>query len=321
MMKKLFFILTFIFYSLVGYTQEYIEILRAADNNILVNPALAGIDGRNSLTILDTRSLRGSKFNSSLSYASVSFRMTDNNVYCPAPGYFSSNSGKRSSQRITNNHFQTSVDLLSYSNDLFRRLSAGLTLGYRQQLNRQMNVMFAIKGSYSYDKFNLLAWDESDPLYQNWVGNNFKQSLFGITPGITIYTRNFLVGISTKIGLLNEEKFEFQQGKFDPFGNATIATVSYDLPIREKILSISGNYVLINDEENFYSFGAKIPISEYISIMGGSRDLVEVFAGVSIKLPSTTPLQLEIYLNNFIGDNVRNNVPIYSIRLKAFDIF
>ena len=54
-MKKLFLILTFIFCSLVGYTQEYIEILRAADNNILVNPALAGIDGRNSLTLLDTR--------------------------------------------------------------------------------------------------------------------------------------------------------------------------------------------------------------------------------------------------------------------------
>ena len=319
MIKKIFFLVSILFCSVIGYSQEYIEILRAADNNILVNPALAGIDGRNSLTLLDTRSLRGSKFNSSLTYASASFRMTDNNVYCPAPGYFSSNSGTRSSQRTTNNHFQTSVDLLTYSNDLFRRLSAGLTLGYRQQLNRQMNVMFAIKGSYSYDKFNLLAWDESDPLYQNWVGNNFKQSLFGITPGITIYTRNFLVGISTKIGLLNEEKFEFQQGKFDPFGNATIATVSYDLPIGENILSLSGNYVLINDEENFYSFGAKIPLSENISIMGGSRDLVEVFAGVSINFYDNT--SLEIYINNFIGDNVRNNVPIYSIRLKAFDIF
>ena len=319
MIKKIFFLVSILFCSVIGYSQEYIEILRAADNNILVNPALAGIDGRNSLTLLDTRSLRGSKFNSSLTYASASFRMTDNNVYCPAPGYFSSNSGTRSSKRTTNNHFQTSVDLLTYSNDLFRRLSAGLTLGYRQQLNRQMNVMFAIKGSYSYDKFNLLAWDESDPLYQNWVGNNFKQSLFGITPGITIYTRNFLVGISTKIGLLNEEKFEFQQGKFDPFGNATIATVSYDLPIGENILSVSGNYVLITDEENFYSFGAKIPLSENISIMGGSRDLVEVFLGVSVSFYDNT--SLEIYINNFIGDNVRNNVPIYSIRLKAFDIF
>ncbi len=321
MIKKIFFLVSVLFCSIIGYSQEYIEILRAADNNILVNPALAGIDGRNSLTLLDTRSLRGSKFNSSLTYLSASFRMTDNNVYCPTPGYFSSNSGTRSSKRTTNNHVQTSVGLLTYSNDLFRRLSAGLTLGYRQQLSRDMNVMFAIKGSYSYDKFNLLAWDESDPLYQNWVGNNFKQSLFGITPGITIYTKNFLVGISTKIGLLNEEKFEFQQGKFDPFGNATIATVSYDLPIGENILSLSGNYVLIDDEENFYSFGAKIPISEYISVMGGSRNLVEVFAGVSIKLPSTNPLQLEIYLNNFIGNDVRNNVPIYSIRLKAFDIF
>jgi len=53
MMKKLFFILTFICCSIVGYAQEYIEILRAADNNILVNPALAGIDGRNALLILD----------------------------------------------------------------------------------------------------------------------------------------------------------------------------------------------------------------------------------------------------------------------------
>ena len=318
-MKKLFLILTFIFYSLVGYTQEYIEILRAADNNILVNPALAGIDGRNSLSILDTRSIRGSKFNSSLTYASASFRMSDNNIYCPAPGYFSNNSGTRSSQRITNNHFQTSVDLLNYSNDLFKRLSAGLTLGYRQQLNRDMNVMFAIKGSYSYDKFDLLAWDESDPLYLNWSGNNFKQSLFALIPGITIYTRNFLVGISTKIGLFSEDEFDFQDRKFDPFGNATIATVSYDLPIGENILSLSGNYVLINDEENFYSFGAKIPLSKYISIMGGSRDLVEVFAGISINFYDNT--SLEIYINNFIGNNVRNNVPIYSIRLKAFDIF
>jgi len=77
--------------------------------------------------------------------------------------------------------------------------------------------------------------------------------------------------------------------------------------------------VLIDDEENFYSFGAKIPLSKYISIMGGSRDLVEVFAGISINFYDNT--SLEIYINNFIGNNVRSNVPIYSIRLKAFDIF
>ena len=53
--------------------------------------------------------------------------------------------------------------------------------------------------------------------------------------------------------------------------------------------------------------------------MGGSRDLVEVFGGISLNFYQKT--SLEIYINNFIGDNVRNNVPIYSIRLKAFDIF
>ena len=200
MIRKITILLLVLISSYNTYAQEYVEVLRASDNNILVNPALAGIDGRNSLTILDTRSLRGSRFNSALSYASASFRMTDNMIYCPAPGYFSSNSGRRSSQRITNNHFQTSVDLLNYSNDIFRRLSAGLTLGYRQQLNREMNVMFAMKTSVSQDKFDLLAWDTSDPLYQNWLNNGFKQTTFGIIPGVTVYTRNFLVGISTKIG-------------------------------------------------------------------------------------------------------------------------
>jgi len=319
MMKK-FVILFFSFLNfLTSYSQEYVEILRASDNNILVNPALSGIDGRNSLTILDTRSLRGSRFNSALSYASASFRMTDNMIYCPAPGYFSSNNGTRNSQRVTNNHFQTSIDMLNYSNDIFRRLSAGLTFGYRQQLNRDMNVMFAMKASFSQDKFNLLAWDTSDPLYQNWSNNGFKQSLFGITPGITLYTRNFLIGISSKVALTSEEKFSYQEGKFDPFGNATIATLSYDVPIGESILSLSGNYVIIDDEPNFYSFGAKIPLSGNISVMGGSRDLVEVFAGVALNFYDKT--SIEIFINNFIGDNVRNNVPIYSIRLKAFDIF
>jgi len=318
-MKKIVILFLSFFTFLTSYSQEYVEILRASDNNILVNPALSGIDGRNSLTILDTRSLRGSRFNSALSYASASFRMTDNMIYCPAPGYFSSNSGTRNSQRITNNHFQTSIDLLNYSNDIFRRLSAGLTFGYRQQLNREMNVMFAMKASFSQDKFNLLAWDTSDPLYQNWSNNGFKQSLFGLTPGITVYTRNFLIGISSKIALTSEEKYSYQEGKFDPFGNATIATVSYDVPIGESILSLSGNYVIIDDEPNFYSFGAKIPLSGNISVMGGSRDLVEVFAGVALNFYDKT--SIEIFINNFIGDNVRNNVPIYSIRLKAFDIF
>ena len=318
-MKKFLILFISFFTTLTSFSQEYVEILRASDNNILVNPALSGIDGRNSLTILDTRSLRGSRFSSALSYASASFRMTDNMIYCPAPGYFSNNSGRRSSQRITNNHFQTSIDLLNYSNDIFRRLSAGLTFGYRQQLNRDMNVMFAMKASFSQDKFNLLAWDTSDPLYQNWLNNGFKQSLFGLTPGITVYTRNFLVGISSKIALTSEEKYSYQEGKFDPFGNATIATVSYDVPIGESILSLSGNYVIIDDEPNFYSFGAKIPLSGNISVMGGSRDLVEVFAGVALNFYDKT--SIEIFINNFIGDNVRNNVPIYSIRLKAFDIF
>lgn len=319
MMKRFLILFLSFFTFLNSYSQEYVEILRASDNNILVNPALSGIDGRNSLTILDTRSLRGSRFNSALSYASASFRMTDNMIYCPAPGYFSSNNGTRNSQRITNNHFQTSIDMLNYSNDIFRRLSAGLTFGYRQQLNRDMNVMFAMKASFSQDKFNLLAWDTSDPLYQNWSNNGFKQSLFGITPGITLYTRNFLIGISSKVALTSEEKFSYQEGKFDPFGNATIATLSYDVPIGESILSLSGNYVIIDDEPNFYSFGAKIPLSGNISVMGGSRDLVEVFAGVALNFYDKT--SIEIFINNFIGDNVRNNVPIYSIRLKAFDIF
>jgi len=319
MMKRYVILFLCFFTFLTSYSQEYVEILRASDNNILVNPALSGIDGRNSLTILDTRSLRGTRFNSALSYASASFRMTDNMIYCPAPGYFSSNNGTRNSQRITNNHFQTSIDLLNYSNDIFRRLSAGLTFGYRQQLNRDMNVMFAMKASFSQDKFNLLAWDTSDPLYQNWSNNGFRQSLFGITPGITVYTRNFLIGISSKVALTSEEKYSYQEGKFDPFGNATIATVSYDVPVGESILSLSGNYVIIDDEPNFYSFGAKIPLSGNISVMGGSRDLVEVFAGVALNFYDKT--SVEIFINNFIGDNVRNNVPIYSIRLKAFDIF
>ena len=318
-MKRYIILFLSFFTFLTSYSQEYVEILRASDNNILVNPALSGIDGRNSLTILDTRSLRGTRFNSALSYASASFRMTDNMIYCPAPGYFSSNNGTRNSQRITNNHFQTSIDLLNYSNDIFRRLSAGLTFGYRQQLNRDMNVMFAMKASFSQDKFNLLAWDTSDPLYQNWSNNGFRQSLFGITPGITVYTRNFLIGISSKVALTSEEKYSYQEGKFDPFGNATIATVSYDVPVGESILSLSGNYVIIDDEPNFYSFGAKIPLSGNISVMGGSRDLVEVFAGVALNFYDKT--SVEIFINNFIGDNVRNNVPIYSIRLKAFDIF
>ena len=319
MTKKITLLLIILITSIKTYSQEYVEVLRASDNNILVNPALAGIDGRNSLTILDTRSLRGSRFNSALSYASASFRMTDNMIYCPAPGYFSTNSGRRSSQRITNNHFQTSVDLLNYSNDIFRRLSAGLTLGYRQQLNREMNIMFAMKTSISQDKFNLLAWDTSDPLYQNWSNGGFKQTIVGLTPGVTIYTRNFLIGLSTKIGLTGEEKYSYQEGKFDPFGNATIATVSYDLPVGGSVLSLSGNYVIIDDEPNFYSFGAKIPLSESISIMGGSRDLVEIFGGVSLNFYGNT--SLEVFINNFIGNSVRNNVPIYSIRLKAFDIF
>ncbi len=319
MIRKITILLLVLISSYNSYSQEYIEVLRASDNNILVNPALAGIDGRNSLTILDTRSLRGSRFNSALTYASASFRMTDNMIYCPAPGYFSSNSGRRSSQRITNNHFQTSVDLLNYSNDIFRRFSAGVVLGYRQQLNREMNVMFAMKTTVSQDKFDLLAWDTSDPLYQNWLNNGFKQTTFGIIPGFTVYTRNFLVGISTKIGLTGEEKFSYQEGKFDPFGNATIATMSYDVPVGGSVLSLSGNYVIIDDEPDFYSFGAKIPLSENISIMGGSRDLVEVFAGVSLNFYGNT--SLEIFINNFIGESVRNNVPIYSIRLKAFDIF
>jgi len=319
MIKKYLVHFFIILSPLCAISQEYIEVLRAADNNILVNPALAGIDGRSSLSLLDTRSLKGSRFNSTLSYASASFRMTDNLIYCPAPGYFSNNSGRRSSQRITNNHFQTSIDLLNYSNDIFRRISAGLTLGYRQQLNRDMNVMFAMKTSVSQDKFNLLAWDTSDPLYQNWASNNFKQSVFGLIPGITIYTRNFLVGLSTKIGLNAKKKFSYQDGKFDPFGSATIATVSYDLPIGENLLSLGANYVLIDNEPNFYSFGAKIPLSSNISIMGGSRDMVEVFGGISLNFYSNA--SLEIYINNFIGNNVRNDVPIYSIRLKAFDIF
>ena len=91
------------------------------------------------------------------------------------------------------------------------------------------------------------------------------------------------------------------------------------MPVGDNTLSLSGNYVIIDDEEDFYSFGVKAPLTEYISIMGGSRDLSEVFAGVSLNFYNKT--SIEIYINNFIGNNVRNSVPIYSVRLKAFDIF
>ena len=50
MIKRFFIQLLIIFSPLSVLSQEYIEVLRAADNNILVNPALAGIDGRSSLS-------------------------------------------------------------------------------------------------------------------------------------------------------------------------------------------------------------------------------------------------------------------------------
>ena len=317
-MKKIFTILSLFILTLTARGQEYIEVLRSADNSLLVNPALSGIDGRSVMTILDTRSIRGTRFSSRLSYASASFRMTDNLIYCPSPGYFSSSSGTRSTRRVTNNHFQTSVDLLSYGNNMFKRLSLGLTLGYRQQLNRELNMMFAIKTLISQDKFDLTAWDTSDPLYQNWVSKNFKQYLFGLVPGFTIYSKKMLLGVSTKIGIFNEKKFQFQEGKFDPFGTATIGTFSYDIPISTLILSLGANYVMISDEPNFYSFGLKTKITDYFALRGGSRDLVEVFAGVEVILDKTS---IELYINNFIGDNVRSSVPIYSVRLRAFDLF
>ena len=317
-MKKIITILFFFITIQSLKAQEYIEVLRSADNTLLVNPALAGIDGRSSLSVLDTRSIRGTRFSSRLSYATASFRMTDNLIYCPTPGYFSSSSGTRSSRRITNNHFQTSIDLLSYGNSMFKRLSLGATLGYRQQLTREVNMMFALKTIISQDKFDLTAWDTSDPLYQNWVSNNFKQYLFALVPGFTIYSKNLLIGLSTKIGMFNEKKFQFQDGKFDPFGTATIGTVSYDVPVGELIISLGGNYVLISDEPNFYTFGLKTKITDYFALIGGSRDMVEVFAGVEVILDKTS---IELYINNIIGDNVRSSVPIYSVRLKAFDLF
>lgn len=317
-MKKIFTLFFLFNLVLELKAQEYVEVLRSADNTLLVNPALAGIDGRSSLSVMDTRSIRGTRFSSRLSYATASFRMTDNLIYCPSPGYFSSSSGTRSSRRITNNHFQTSVDLLSYGNSMFKRLSLGVTLGYRQQLNREINMMFAIKTLISQDKFDLTAWDTSDPLYQNWVTNNFKQYLFGLVPGFTIYSKNMLIGVSTKIGIFNEKKFQFQEGKFDPFGTATIGTFSYDIPVSSLILSLGANYVMISDEPDFYTFGLKTKITDYFAIIGGSRDMVEVFAGVEVILDNTS---IELYINNFIGDNVRSSVPIYSVRLKAFDLF
>ena len=317
-MKKIVTILSLFILTLTARGQEYIEVLRSADNSLLVNPALSGIDGRSVMTVLDTRSIRGTRFSSRLSYVSASFRMTDNLIYCPSPGYFSSSSGTRSTRRTTNNHFQTSVDLLSYGNNMFKRLSLGLTLGYRQQLTRELNMMFAIKTLISQDKFDLTAWDTSDPLYQNWVSNNFKQYLFGIVPGFTVYSKNMLLGVSTKIGIFNEKKFQFQEGKFDPFGTATIGTFSYDIPVSTLILSLGANYVMISDEPDFYSFGLKTKITDYFALIGGSRDLVEVFAGVEVILDKTS---IELYINNFIGDNVRSSVPIYSVRLRAFDLF
>ena len=46
-MRKILLLLIGIAYSNLALSQEYIEVLRASDNNILVNPALDGIDGRN----------------------------------------------------------------------------------------------------------------------------------------------------------------------------------------------------------------------------------------------------------------------------------
>ena len=62
----------------------------------------------------------------------------------------------------------------------------------------------------------------------------------------------------------------------------------------------------------------KTKITDYFALIGGSRDMVEVFAGVEVILDKTS---IELYINNFIGDNVRSSVPIYSVRLKAFDLF
>ena len=57
--------------------------------------------------------------------------------------------------------------------------------------------------------------------------------------------------------------------------------------------------------------------SQHLYLFGQVMGLIN--SGVSVSFYDNT--SLEIYINNFIGDSVRNGVPIYSIRLKAFDIF
>ena len=52
-----------------------------------------------------------------------------------------------------------------------------------------------------------------------------------------------LIGVSTKIGIFNEKKFQFQEGKFDPFGTATIGTFSYDIPVSSLILILVLLYI------------------------------------------------------------------------------
>ncbi|TCD12717.1 type IX secretion system membrane protein PorP/SprF [Pedobacter frigidisoli] len=266
--------------SLFCIAQEVPRSTQYIFNNILLNPALSGIDNYTDLKLGLRKQWTGLEGSPNTQYLSLSTAIGEDFVRSNINSFAGSGDNPMSRSYVNNftaaePHHGIGLVAMTDKAGLVRQTSVNVTYAYHLGLTNEINLSLGLSGGFnsiSVDVPGIVADESADPLFSADYNNKIRPD---VGAGIWLYSPRFFGGISMKQIL----------GFRDKTRNNQVVTQAYQLP-------------------NFYgTFGYKIFLDEDIAAIPSA--LISYW----INSPATFDANIKLaYQDKFwVGSSFRNN--------------
>ena len=227
-----------------GYGQEIPRSTQYIFNNILLNPALAGIDNYTDLKIGLRKQWSGLEGAPSTQYLSLSTAIGEDFVRSNVNS-FAGNGENPMSRSYVNNYMAAEphhgIGLVAMTDKagLVRQTNVNVTYAYHLGLTNEVNLSLGISGGFksiNVDVPGIIADESGDPLFSADYNNKIRPDLGA---GVWLYSPRFFAGVSAKQLIGSKSSIVNDKIKTDAYQAATFyGTAGYKIFLDEDIAMI-----------------------------------------------------------------------------------
>ncbi|RDC57196.1 type IX secretion system membrane protein PorP/SprF [Pedobacter chinensis] len=235
--------------GMISYAQEVPRSTQYIFNNILLNPALAGIDNYTDLKLGYRKQWSGLEGAPSTQYLSLSTAIGEEFIRSNVNSFSGAGNNPMSRSQVNNfsaaePHHGIGLVAMTDKAGLIRQTSVNGTYAYHLGLTTEVNLSLGISAGFNsinIDVRRIIADESGDPLFS---ANNNNRIRPDVGAGIWLYSPRFFVGASAKQLLGSTTIAESNQVKTSPYQKtAFYATAGYKIFLDEDIAMIPSTLI------------------------------------------------------------------------------